>query len=111
VATAARSKRDTGDVFFAVADPTRRGLLDLLAGGERPVKGLAEPFGMSRPAVSQHLKVLRKAGLVSERRSGRERIYRLEPAPLEEVRDWVETYERFWRGRLGALGRHLDEVP
>ena len=77
------------DVYTAIADPTRRGLLDLLAEGERPVKRLAEPFAMTRPAVSQHLRVLREAGLVTERRVGRERRYRLRAAPLREVDEWV----------------------
>jgi DNA-binding transcriptional ArsR family regulator len=99
------------DVYTAIADPTRRGLLDLLAEGERPVKRLAEPFAMTRPAVSQHLRVLREAGLVTERRVGRERRYRLRAAPLREVDEWVGHFERFWRGRLEALGEHLERTP
>jgi DNA-binding transcriptional ArsR family regulator len=96
------------DVFRAIADPTRRQLIALLATGERPVKELAAPFAMSRPAISQHLAVLQQAGLVTERRVGRERRYALEPEPLREVRDWLATYERFWLRTLDALGRHLE---
>jgi len=105
------TRGQTVDVFAAIADPTRRRLLDALRGGERSVGSLAAPFGdaMSRPAVSQHLRVLRRAGLVAERRVGRERRYRLQAAPLAEVADWVGHYERFWADKLAALGRLLDE--
>lgn len=96
------------DVYQAIAHPVRRQILDELARGESSVNQLAAPFAMSRPAVSQHLRVLREAALVSEHRAGRERIYRLEPAPLREVRDWVTSYDRFWADRLDALGAHLD---
>jgi DNA-binding transcriptional ArsR family regulator len=99
-----------GDVFRALADPTRRELLDLLTDGEQPVKRLAEPFGMSRPAISQQLRVLRHAGLVNERKVGRERCYRLSAAQLREVSDWLRKYERFWGEKLDALGEHLDEA-
>jgi DNA-binding transcriptional ArsR family regulator len=96
-------------VLRAIADPTRRELLGLLMDGALPVNRLAEPFPMSRPAISQHLRVLREAGLVTERRVGRERWYRLEPAPLRAVSAWVRQYERFWDARLDALGRYLEE--
>jgi DNA-binding transcriptional ArsR family regulator len=99
----------TGDVFQAIADPTRRRLLELLAESERPVKELAAPFRMSQPAISQHLRVLREAGLVSERREGRHHHYRLNPEPLRDVADWVARYQRFWDQRLTALERYLDE--
>jgi DNA-binding transcriptional ArsR family regulator len=98
-----------GDVFQAIADPTRRELLELVADRERPVKALAESFRMSRPAISQHLRVLREAGLVTERKVGRERRYRLRAAPLREVRDWVRQYEWFWQGRFAALGQLLED--
>jgi DNA-binding transcriptional ArsR family regulator len=98
------------DVFTAISDPTRRGLLRLLEHGERPVKALAGEFAMTRPAVSQHLRILREAGLVRERRVGRERRYRLHARPLREVSDWVELYERFWDDRLAALGEELDRL-
>jgi DNA-binding transcriptional ArsR family regulator len=99
----------TEDVFTAIAHPVRRRLLDLLVGGEQPVNRLAMPFDMSRPAISQHLRVLLDVGLVSERRSGRERRYRLHPDGLGQVREWLATYDRFWRERLVALGDHLDK--
>lgn len=97
------------DTFAALAHPARRHILDLLAEGERPVKALAQPFAMSRPAVSQHLRILLNAGLVAERRRGRERLYSLEPERLRDARDWLNTYERFWRTRLAALGTYLEE--
>lgn len=98
----------TADVFHAVADPTRRRLLDRLARSESPVNALAAPFRMSRPAVSQHLRILRDAGLVTVRRSGRARLYRLEARRLREVYDWVAHYERFWKQKLKALGEYLE---
>jgi DNA-binding transcriptional ArsR family regulator len=98
------------DVFFAIADPTRRRLLDLLGSAPgQPVHLLAEPFAMSRPAVSQHLRILRDAGLVTEHRVGRERRYQLRAAPLREVSDWISQYERFWPRHLSRLGAFLDE--
>ena len=97
------------DVFRAIADPTRRGILDGLLAGEASVGTLARAFDISLPAVSQHLRVLREVGLVTEERVGRERRYRIRPAPLREVVDWVAQYERFWEGRLDALGRYLEE--
>jgi DNA-binding transcriptional ArsR family regulator len=99
------------DVYQAVADPTRRRLLDLLSEGERPVNTLAQPFAMTRPAISQHLRVLRDVGLVAERRVGRERRYRLRPEPLREVHDWVAHYNRFWRDHLHKLGDYLKGNP
>ena|SRR5690242_11469517 len=96
------------DVFRAVADPTRRELLDRLRDGDLAVTTLAESFEMSLPAVSQHLKVLREAGLVEEHRDGRFRVYRLNPDPLREVADWVDHFERFWKSRLRRLGEHLE---
>lgn len=101
------STRD--ETFAALAHPVRRHILDLLVEGERPVRTLAEPFAMSRPAVSQHLRVLLDAGLVAERRAGRERFYSLEPERLHDAQEWLRTYERFWRDRLATLGKHLEE--
>lgn len=97
------------DVFHAIADPTRRSLLEMVADGERPVNVLADAFQMTRPAISQHLRVLRLAGLVTERKVGRERRYRLHAAPLREVRDWVRQYEWFWQARFDALGDFLED--
>jgi DNA-binding transcriptional ArsR family regulator len=100
------ARRDA--VFRALADPTRRAMLDRLRDRESSVGELAEPFAMSQPAVSQHLKVLAEAGLVRARRDGRQRVYRLRPAPLREAFDWLERYARFWGDKLDALGAYLD---
>ncbi len=96
------------DVFLAIAHPARRAILDRLRDGEQPVLQLAEPFDMTLPAVSQQLRVLRRAGLVTERREGRQRVYRLNPGPLREVRDWMRMYEQFWSRKLRGLGEYLD---
>lgn len=97
------------DVFAAIASPVRRALLDALRSGPLAVHELANDFAISRPAVSQHLQVLRNADLVVEERVGRERRYRLQPQPLREVTDWVGHYEQFWSNRLIALRDLLDE--
>ena len=99
------------DVYFAIADPTRRQLLDLLgAGAPQPVHALAGPFAMTRPAISQHLRILRAAGLVVEHRVGRERRYQLRAAPLHEVSDWINQYQHFWQDHLSRLGAYLDNA-
>ncbi len=98
-------------VFHAIADPTRRRILDLLADREMAATAIAEPFAMSQPAVSQHLKVLREAGLVTQKKAGRQRLYKLEPEKLRQVYDWVAHYERFWTDRLSKLGAYLDRQP
>ena len=97
------------DVFAAVGDPTRRRVLDLLTRGELPVRRIAAPFAMTRPAISQHLRILLRARLVHARRDGRERYYRLNAKPLRQIHDWVRHYERFWQGKLTALGEFLDK--
>ena len=97
------------DIFNAIADPTRRALLDKLREGEQPVKQLAEPFNMSMPAISQHLQILCEAGLVQVKKAGRQRLYRLNPEPLKEVSDWIINYEEFWKEKLDALGKYLEE--
>lgn len=96
------------DVFRAVADPTRRAILGRLASREHAVKDLGGHFSMSQPALSQHLRILRQAGLVSQRREGRFHFYRLEGEPLREIYDWVRHYEHFWEAKLDALGKLLD---
>lgn len=101
----------SADIFQAIADPTRRALLDRLRDGEQAVKQLAEPFEMSMPAISQHLQVLYEAGLVEVRKVGRQRLYRLNPEPLKEVSEWVNPYEQFWQEKLDALGKYLEENP
>ncbi|HUM10360.1 MAG TPA: metalloregulator ArsR/SmtB family transcription factor [Myxococcaceae bacterium] len=100
--------RAHSDVFRAIADPTRRAILDRLRGGGAPVNALAAEFTQSRPAISKHLGVLRRARLVREQRSGRERIYTLDPMPLQRVSGWVEGYRAFWVTNLNALRTHLE---
>jgi DNA-binding transcriptional ArsR family regulator len=96
------------DVFRAIADPTRRALLDLLRTSDRSVSELAEPFQMTQPAISQHLRVLRQAGLVRPKQVGRQRVYRLNARPLREVRDWAVRYDRFWQAKPKSPGEYLD---
>lgn len=127
-------------VFHAIADPTRRRILDVLRDGERTVTDLMQVAGggpvaagrartaaprrparghrrggearaerrISQPAFSQHLAVLRRAGLVAARKSGRARVYSFRPEPLRQVLDWIAAYDRFWTDRLGRLGEYLD---
>ena len=97
-------------VFGALADPTRRAILARLATGEATVTELAAPFAMSMPAVSKHLKVLERAGLISRGRSAQSRPCRLEAAPLADVAAWVQTYRRFWEGSFDRLDEHLQEL-
>jgi DNA-binding transcriptional ArsR family regulator len=97
-------------VFGALADPTRRAILARLAGGEATVTELAAPFAMSLPAVSKHLKVLERAGLISRGRNAQQRPCRLEAAPLASVAEWVHTYRRFWEGSFDRLDEHLQEL-
>lgn len=89
--------------FSALADPTRRAVLDLLRRGSLPAGEIARAFPMSRPAVSKHLRILRGARLVEERREGRNRVYRLNAGPLREVDAWVGKYRAFWQANLGNL--------
>src|SRR5437762_4800233 len=97
------------DVFGAISHPARRRMLDLLVEADRSVNTIAGHFQMSPPAVSQHLRVLLDAGLVIEQRHGRERRYRLVPAQLRPVRDWMAYYERFWDDRLQRLQKLLSK--
>ena len=97
------------DVFAAVASPVRRRLLQLLLErGPQPVQELADQFEMRRPSVSEHLKVLKDAGLVAEEKTGRQRVYRLHAEPLEQMAAWLSPYERFWREKLAGLRDLLD---
>jgi DNA-binding transcriptional ArsR family regulator len=96
------------DPFAAIGDPTRRRILDLLAGGERPVKDLVAACSISQPSVSEHLRILRAVGLVATREAGRMRLYRLVPERMKEIADWVATYSRFWEKRLDGLRAYLD---
>ena len=94
-------------VFEALADPTRRRLLELLAAGERSAGALAAEFDISRPGVSRHLRVLREAGLVRSRGSGQHRLYSVDLAPLAEVDAWLDRWRGFWARRLDALDTEL----
>jgi DNA-binding transcriptional ArsR family regulator len=96
------------DVFRAISDPTRRGILDRLRGGAAPVNALAAEFSASRPAISKHLRVLKMARLVREQRFGRERVYQIDPAPLQAVAGWIEGYRAFWQMSLGNLKKILE---
>ena len=95
--------------FPAVAEPSRREILDLLREGTRSVGEIVERTGLSQPGVSKHLRVLREHGLVRVRRDAQRRLYDLDPAPLAELDAWLEPYRALWNERLDALGRHLDE--
>ena len=97
-------------VFSALADPTRRAILARLALGETTVKELMEPFDMSPPAITKHLKVLEKAGLITRGREAQWRPCRLKAGPLESVAEWVEEYRRFWEQRLDRLDDYLNEL-
>jgi DNA-binding transcriptional ArsR family regulator len=102
---------DTLDATFAaLADPTRRAILARLSSGEATVNELAEPFDMTLPGVSKHLKVLERAGLISRGRVAQARPCRLEAAPLREAADWVEGYRRFWEGSFDRLDDYLQEL-
>jgi DNA-binding transcriptional ArsR family regulator len=96
--------------FQALADPTRRAILARLALGERSVTELAEPFAMSMPAVSKHLKVLERAGLISRGREAQWRPCRIEPAALKNIDEWLERYRRFWEASFDRLDEYLREV-
>ena len=97
------------DVFGAISHPARRRMLDLLLESDRPVNAIAGHFQMSRPAVSQHLRILLDAGLVTEQRHGRERRYHLVPERLGPVREWIAHYERVWDDRLQRLQKLLSK--
>jgi DNA-binding transcriptional ArsR family regulator len=96
------------DVFKAIADPTRREVLRLLAESERPISEITSHFSMSRTAVTKHLQILTEAELISGRKEGREKIYQLHPEPLTEVKQWLSYYEKFWENKLSML-RHVVE--
>jgi len=93
----------TEAAFSALADPTRRAVLDLLRKGSQPAGQIARAFPVSRPAISKHLRLLRRAHLVEERREGRHRVYQLSPEPLQAVDKWLEQYRVFWQVNLSNL--------
>lgn len=98
----------TEAVFSALADPTRRAVLDLLRRGSLPAGRIAEAFPVSRPAVSKHLRLLRRARLVEESRHGRNRVYRLNPGPLRVVDTWLDGYRSFWQASLANLKSYVE---
>lgn len=97
--------------FATLAEPARRDILDLLRAGERPVHDLVDHLGMSQPAVSKHLRVLRDAGLVEVRADAQRRLYRLRPEPLREIDAWLAPYRRLWADALDRLEQHLEDNP
>jgi DNA-binding transcriptional ArsR family regulator len=100
----------TADAFNAVAEPRRRAILDVLAGGERPVNELVRELGVAQPQVSKHLRVLREVGAVDVREAGRQRLYSLNGRALKPIHDWVKTYEATWSERFELLDDVLDEL-
>jgi DNA-binding transcriptional ArsR family regulator len=104
------SSRLLNRTFAALADPTRRRLLEHLSHGDRCVTDLARPCAMSLPAVSKHLRVLESAGLIRRRRNGRVHRMRLEAAPMQQASQWIADYRRFWEGSLDRLEEYLDEL-
>ena len=100
----------TADAFNAVAEPRRRQILDVLAGGERPVNELVEALGIAQPLVSKHLRVLREVGAVHVRDEGRRRLYRLNGRALKPIHDWVSRYEGLWSERFELLDDVLDDL-
>ena len=97
-------------VFLALANPVRRQLLEILTSQQLSAGELSDQFELSRPAVAEHLKVLREAGLVADQAQGRRRIYRLTAEPLAELDQWLHPFEKFWRGRLAALAEAAEEL-
>jgi DNA-binding transcriptional ArsR family regulator len=100
----------TADAFNAVAEPRRRQILDVLAGGERPVNDVVRLLGLAQPQVSKHLRVLREVGVVDVRDEGRRRLYRLNGFALKPIHDWVKGYERLWSDRFDELDVVLEEL-
>ncbi|PJZ50028.1 ArsR/SmtB family transcription factor [Leptospira saintgironsiae] len=96
--------------FAALSDPTRRAILARLANGEVSVMDLAKPFSMSQPAISKHLKVLERAGLISGIKDAQKRLRKLEAKPLEEATEWLENYKKFWEGRFNQLDSLIEEL-
>lgn len=104
----ARSASKSEATFQALADPTRRAVLDLLSRGSQPAGQIASAFPVSRPAISKHLRLLRRAHLVREHREGRHRVYQLNPEPLRAVDSWIEQYRRFWTASLTNLKSFVE---
>jgi DNA-binding transcriptional ArsR family regulator len=105
-------EKPSGDsLFLAIADSTRRGIMERLRGGERTVGALAEPLPMTLQAVSKHIAVLERAGLVSRRRRGREQVVRLHAEPLKSLDQWLEHYRGFWERKLDSLAAYVESTP
>ena len=102
--------RELDTTFGALADSTRRGILEQLAGGESSVTELAQPFDISLPAISKHLRVLERAGLLNQEKDGRVRRCRLDAGPMKEASEWISRYQRFWEQQLDSLARYLDQL-
>src|SRR6478672_1704278 len=100
----------TADAFNAVAEPRRRQILDVLAGGERPVNDLVHELGLAQPQVSKHLRVLREVGVVDVRGQGRQRLYRLNGRALKPIHDWVKEYEQTWSDRFELMDDVLEDL-
>src|SRR3954454_7229407 len=100
----------TADAFNAVAEGLRREIVDLLAAGERPVADITRALGLSQPQASKHLRVLREVGVVGVREDGRQRLYRLNPAALKPIHDWVRAYESLWTERFDRLDAVLEDL-
>ena len=98
------------ETFGALADPTRRAILDGLSLEESSVSSLAEPFNISLPAISKHLRVLERAGLLTQEKDGRVRRCRLDAGPMQEAADWMARYQRFWDNQLDSLASYLDKL-
>ena len=96
--------------FSALSDPTRRAILARLAQGEAQVTELAEPFGISLPAVSKHLKVLEKAQLITRRKQGRIHRFTVNPKPIDSAKSWIETYQHYWEQQLDSLAAYLEKT-
>jgi DNA-binding transcriptional ArsR family regulator len=105
------SAASAGVTFTALADPTRRAVLDLLRQGSQPAGRIAQAFPVSRPAISKHLRLLRRAHLVQARREGRHRVYQLNPGPLKAVDSWLNHYRVFWQDNLASLKTFVEEDP
>lgn len=98
-------------VFTVIAEPSRRQILDLLGESERPVGELVDRLGLSQPAVSKHLRILREAGLVEVRGEAQRRLYSVRPEPLRAIYEWLAPYRQMWAASLEELERHLDKIP
>ncbi|MEM1133577.1 MAG: metalloregulator ArsR/SmtB family transcription factor [Pseudomonadota bacterium] len=103
------NKSSLNTIFYALADPTRRGMLAQLSEGEANVRSLTKQYAISQPAISKHLRVLEQAGLVTRTKRGRESIVRVDPRPINEVTSWIERYAHFWQDQFDAVEHYLQD--